>query len=282
MLDRQNLILISINCLLALAAYLPLSTGLMVACFGTLMSIGAVVTAAAHADFSIPFFAAILLGGATAAVFGVFIALFCARLNGFLFAIATLSFGELARVIVINTDSLGGATGYSNVSLINYNEYLLYLLVTLAICFVLFYFFEKSSFRRALAVLRENEQLATTLGIGALRHRVVVIGASGFLAGIAGGFYIHHAVVLKPELYGFASSLLILMYPISGGTRTFLCPVIGAVLLTFLPDFLRFQGAGPERLIIYGAVLVLIMVLRPEGLLGMFRFPRGLSLKSHR
>src|SRR5205085_10196082 len=113
----QIAILVAINCLLALSIYLPLSTGLMAVCFGSLMSIGAITAAWAYSSAGLPFSLAILSGGMVAAVAGTIIFYLCKKLTGFLFAVATLGIGELAHVVAINTEALGGALGYKNVQL---------------------------------------------------------------------------------------------------------------------------------------------------------------------
>ena len=260
--------LVLINCLLAMGIYLPLSAGRMVMCMGTLMSAGAIASAMGHSSFGIPFPLALLIGGLVAAILGAFIAALCERLVGFLFAVATLGLGELARVIVVNVEWLGGALGYRDVILISPPVYFTTLLFTFAGSVVLLSLFERSAGRRALAVLRENDTLAASLGINGFTHRFGALVAGAFLSGIAGGFYIHTVGILDPRMFGFESSLLILMFAIFGGTRNYLGAVAGAIILTVLPELFRFSPT--YRMILYGLTLVLVAVLRPEGVLSAF------------
>jgi branched-chain amino acid transport system permease protein len=263
-------ILVLINAMLATGAYLPLSAGLMLMCMGTLMSVGAIVSAACHSSLGLPFPVAIFIGGLLAALAGGLIAVLCSRLIGFLFAVATLGLGELARVIVINTEALGGALGYKNVELTPPSEYLFYLLVAFGCCVVLLSFFEQSATRKLIAVLRDNEVVAASLGVNSLLHKAGVVAAGGFIAGVAGGFYIHSVGLLDPRFFGFESSLLIVTFAIIGGARNFWGAVIGATLLTVIPELLRFSST--YRMVLYGVALILVVILRPNGLLGVHRY----------
>lgn len=259
--------LVAINLFLALGAYLPLSTGLMVMCFGALMSVGAVASATAHANLGVPFPVAVLLGGAAAAGAGLVVSMLCSRLTGFLFAVATLGIGELARVIAINSELLGGALGYRDVKMVPYPFYWACLIGTASALLILLSLFERSAARHALAVLRENQSLATSLGISGPRHRLGAVTAGGFLVGLGGGFYIHSVGLLDPRMFGFEHSLLILVFAVLGGVRHFTGPLLGAVALTILPEALRFSPSS--RMVLYGTVLVIVAVLRPEGILAV-------------
>lgn len=263
-------ILVLINAMLATGAYFPLSAGLMLMCMGTLMSVGAIASAACHSGWGLPFPIAILIGGLLAALAGALIAVLCSRLIGFLFAVATLGLGELTRVIVVNTEALGGALGYKNVELISPSAYLFYLLVAFGSCVMLLTLFEQSATRKSLAVLRENEVVAASLGVNSLLHKAAAVAVGGFLAGIAGGFYIHSVGLLDPRSFGFESSLLIVTFAIIGGARNFWGAVIGATLLTIIPELLRFSST--YRMVLYGVALILVVVLRPDGILGLRPF----------
>src|SRR5882724_11099530 len=118
-----------VNSMLATGAYLPLSAGLMLMCMGTMMSIGAIASAASHSGLGLPLPVAILVGGLAASLAGALIAVLCGRLVGFVFAVATLGIGELIRVTVINTKSLGGALGYKDVEFVPFDSYFAYLLL---------------------------------------------------------------------------------------------------------------------------------------------------------
>lgn len=266
----QIAVLVLINAMLATGAYLPLATGLMLMCMGTLMGIGAIASAACHSSWGLPFPLAVFIGGLLAALAGALIAVLCSRLMGFLFAVATLGFGELARVTVINAEALGGALGYKNVALISPSAYLFYLLIAFGCCVVLLSLFERSATRKAIAVLRENEVVAASLGINSVLHKAGAVAAGGFIAGVAGGFYIHSVGLLDPRSFGFESSLLIVTFAVIGGARHFWGAVTGATLLTIIPEILRFSST--YRMVLYGIVLILVVILRPNGIIGLHRY----------
>jgi branched-chain amino acid transport system permease protein len=260
---RQLVILIGINAFLALASYVPFSSGLLVVCLGTFMSAGAIVAAFAHSTLGLPLPVAVMLGAFGGGVAGACVGVACRQLGGFSFAMATLGIGELARIGVTNVEALGGALGYRNVRMMTS---LVDLGFFLGILLGFFCLFEASALRKAFAVVREDQTLASTLGIDIARHRIAATTAAGFLAGIGGGFYVHAVGVLEPRMFGFENSILILAYAIVGGARNFGGAFLAAIILTTVPEVLRFSM--DLRMILYGVSLVLVVVLRPEGLLG--------------
>jgi branched-chain amino acid transport system permease protein len=181
-----------------------------------------------------------------------------------LYAVATIGLGELARVLVINSATFGGALGYKNVQLVPVTQNLFWLSMALAGCALLFLLFERTHARKAFTLIQEDEVLASSLGVNVARHRLMTIAGGGILAGIAGGFYVHGVGILEPRVFGFEQSLLILVYPVFGGRRNFAGPLVGAALLTVIPEAFRFSTS--LRMILYGLVLVLVVVFRPGGI----------------
>lgn len=267
------LALTAINCLLALAAYLPISRGLLVVCFGAFMSVGAVVAAGLYSGGTVSFLAAILLGGAVSAGMGIMVAIIAAKTEGFVFAILTLSVGEFVRVIAVNWEMLGGALGYKNVT---GNQSVIWPLGMFVLFVALFSLFDRTRMRGALDALREDEELASALGVSRMFHNVAVLMIGAAIAGLAGGLYIHHVGILDPRNFGALKSIEILMFPIIGGSRRFWGPVLGAIFLTVLPEVLRVSLT--LRMLIYGIIVVLVTVLLPDGLSGLFsRLVPGMS-----
>lgn len=279
---QQVATLAAINCLLALAAYVPYSAGLLVVCLGTFMSVGAVASASVYSVGTVPFPLALLCGGLVAALFAFAVSIICYRLKGFEFALATLGIGELTRVIATNSGMLGGALGYSNV---RSDVSPLYAFLSLVAVAALFYRFDRSAVRKALLVLRENETLAPTLGIKGTSHAVFAVTMAGLLAGLGGSLYIHTVGILDPKMFGFENSVQILVYPILGGLGSFIGPIIAGSALTVIPELLRFTP--PFRMILYGASLVAAVVFLPDGIIrvGFRRWhvsPRLMARRSKR
>jgi branched-chain amino acid transport system permease protein len=249
-----------ISCLLALGAYVTLSAGLMVVCFGAIMSLGGIV-AAVMVSNGVPYPVSLLIGGFSGAVAGALVYFTCSHLLRFLFAVGTLGFGELARVVAINTSSLGGALGYKSVTMA---APVACTFAILLLAMVSFFFFERSPIRSAFRLIKEDDVSAASIGIDVHSHRLAAMVISSFLVGLAGGLYIHAVGLLEPRMFGFENSVQILMFAIVGGTATSVGPVLAGVSLTILPELLRFSTS--LRMLIYGAVLVAVMVFRPEGI----------------
>jgi branched-chain amino acid transport system permease protein len=261
---QQLAILGGINCLLALAIYLPFSTGLLVMCFGTFMGAGAIVAAASHSTWGLPFPLALLLGASAGAIAAALIGGLCVRLGGFAFAMATLGMGELIRTSVNNVEGLGGALGYRDIQI---GMSPIYLVAAVASWVIVFSLFERSVMRQAFRLIREDQALASSIGIDVGRHRLLAMTAGGFVAGLAGGFYVHSVGILEPRVFGFDASVLILMYAVVGGYSFFVGPLLGALVLTVIPEILRFSAA--LRMVLYGASLLVFIVLFPEGISGV-------------
>ena len=126
--------------------------------------------------------------------------------------------------------------------------------------------------RQGLAILslRENEIAAESVGIPATRYKVLAFTVSSFFAGVAGGLYAHYITVLDPGTFDFNMSIEILVMVVLGGMGSFTGSVLAATVLTALPELLR--GFSDYRMLIYSILLVVMMILRPQGLLGKREF----------
>jgi branched-chain amino acid transport system permease protein len=265
----QLIILLVVNALLALGAYLPFSSGLLVTCFGSFMGVGAILSAVAYSTYHMSFVAALLVGAFGAAAFGLIVGFVCGKLEGFLFAIATLGIGEISRIIVINSPTLGGALGYKDVETFSSSWFSAAVLICVLCVLAMF---ERSLARRALTVMRGDESIATALGISIFKIRIATVSGGAFLAGIAGGIFIHSIGVLDPRLFGFEKGVEVIMYAVVGGASGMWGSLISASVLTIIPEALRFSSS--LRMIIYGACIVLVVILRPDGIWGRRRLPR--------
>jgi len=128
----------------------------------------------------------------------------------------------------------------------------------------------RSRFGRALVAIREDEVAAQAMGIETTRMKVTAFVVAAFFAGIAGGLFAYWFRYLNPSSFGFMVSIELLAMAVLGGLGNLLGSVLGASIITFLPELLRttYPAIAERRLVFYGALLVLIMILRPNGLLG--------------
>ncbi|MDR0487890.1 MAG: branched-chain amino acid ABC transporter permease [Propionibacteriaceae bacterium] len=229
------------------------------------MAIGAYTTALITMRFpSIwAFLGGVLLGAIIAAIVGFLIGLPTLRLRGDYLAIATLGMAEIIRVLLLNFEFTNGAAGLSGIPR---NVDWTWLFVFTAGSVLLISNFLKSIPGRDLIAIREDEIAASSIGINAVRAKTLAFVVGAFFGGLAGGLYSAYFYFIKPDLFGFLKSIDILIIVVLGGLGSLSGSVIAAILLALISTWL--QDFPEMRMIIYGLILVVIMVFRPQGLLG--------------
>lgn len=242
--------------------------------------VGAYASAVYSVNFSLPippFFNMIismLIGGAAAAITGAIVGIPCLRLKGDYLAIATLGFSEIVRIIIMNTEYLGGARGFINIPKWS-NIAWVYGIVILLTLFMFRLKFSKTG--RAIISIREDEIAAETMGIHLFKYKIFSFVVGAALAGIAGSLFAHTQQFLHPSNFTFMWSVVILTMIIFGGLGSITGSILGATFLTLLPEALRFFGkeVSELRMIIFSLLLIILMLMRPQGLMG----PHEFSLK---
>jgi len=223
------------------------------------------------------FILAIIAGGLCAAVVGLVIGFPSLRLKGDYLAIMTLGFGEIIRIILNNIDYVGGPRGLLGIPKFS-NFTIIYVFTFLTV--VLLRNLIQSSHGRAMLALRENEVAAELVGVDTTRYKVLGFIIGAFFSGIAGGLLAHLLQIAHPTQYGFYASALLLVYVYAGGMGSITGSIIAAFILTFLTQFLQLgldsltnlTGVtfGSEwKMVIYAVLIILIMLYRTEGLMGM-------------
>lgn len=234
------------------------------------MAIGAYVAATLTMKFGIQFFVALLAGGIAAMIVSLFIGRLTLNLKGDYFCIATLGFGEAIRLILDNVQYFGGARGlsgiptgitkhFSSTTLLNVviiNIIAIYVLISII----------RSRHGRNMVAIREEELAAQTIGIDVFKYKIVALAISALYAGISGGLLAHYLGYIQPVMFKMVKSTELTIIVIFGGLGSVSGSVIGTILLTFLPEILR--SFYNWRLVIYGAAVILIMISRPQGLMG--------------
>ncbi len=226
------------------------------------------------------FFAiSLLTGGLVAAVFGFVVGLPSLRLKGDYLAIVTLGFGEIILVVVRNTPKLGGALGLSGTP-----QHTTFFSVYFAV-FIVVLFSRRllaSSHGRSLVAIREDEVAAEAMGVDTTGYKVRAFVVSSFFAGVAGGLFSHFQSIITPgDSFSFVKSMEIVVMVVAGGLGSTTGAVVAAVFLTLLPEGMRavFQVVGGDnatmaqsidqlRKPIFGLLLVVLMLTRPQGLFG--------------
>jgi branched-chain amino acid transport system permease protein len=223
-----------------------------------------------------------LAGGLAAAAAGWLVGLPSLRLKGDYLAIVTLGFGEIIRVVLLNTQAVGGARGMYGILgpadwdlggfvvskfMIGYTHALIWILI----CFFTIWRLIRSAHGRAFLSVREDEVAATAMGIDTTKSKVRAFVLSSFFAGIAGSIFAHYANYLNPSSFSFMRSVDAVIMVVLGGMGSLSGSLLAAVFITVVPELLRplQEVTGVDlRMVIYALSLILLMILRPKGLFG--------------
>ena len=227
------------------------------------MAVVAYVSAAMTTRMDLPFIPSLIVGSIAAGIVGLLVGYPILRLGGDYLAIATLGFGEIVRIIFVNTEYVGGARGLSGIP--RYTSWPVLFLLTVAIV-VLIRNYISSSHGRAVLSIREDEIAAETMGINLTKYKVLTFAIAAFFAGTAGALYAHYFFIITPATFNFLKSVDYLVMAVLGGLGSITGSIFAASGLTIISALL--QDFGAVRMIAYSVILILIMLFRPSGLMG--------------
>jgi branched-chain amino acid transport system permease protein len=288
------LIFAGINVIAAYSFYVPFKTGQVSLGQAGFMAVGAYASAVATQKFAIPFPLALVFGGLLAGLIGVLVGFPALRIKGVYLLLLTLGFAEIISVIALSWDYVGGAQGFRG---IRYNPYTLDYVIAIIVALIVFFSrLERSSLGRAMDSIHQDEAAAEVMGIDVVRIKLLAFGLGALIAGLAGALYAHQATFMDSTTFNILLAVEILVFVVVGGASTYWGPLFGAVVLnafpevlralrdwlellpvhwvdfypmnvvySFLREFLDFENA--KRLIAYGVILIVTMILRPNGLL---------------
>ncbi len=214
------------------------------------------------------FLVSVLIGGIVAGIFGYLIGKPSLRLKGDYLAIVTLAFGEIIRSLIRLIPQVGGPRGFSGIP--RYSNLLWIVLFFGATVWILRNYIY-SAFGRACIACREDELAAGTMGVNTTKYKVMAFTIGSAIAGVAGGLLAHLLGYLHPDQFNYLKSIDFLVYLYAGGAGSMTGSIMGATLLTILPEMLRFLSGW--RLVIYGIALVFLMLFRPQGIYGGKELP---------
>jgi branched-chain amino acid transport system permease protein len=227
------------------------------------MAIGGYTAAAMMVKLHVPFIPALLIGGLMASIVSLVIGRLTLNLKGDYFCIATLGFGEAIRLILDNLGYFGGARGWpglpikSNLVLVIIIDFIAVLVLRNII---------RSRQGRNMAAIREEELASQVVGINVFKYKLVSLLISAFYAGIGGGMLGTYMGFLQPKMFSLTRSTELIIMVIFGGLGSITGTVLGTIVFVSLPELLR--EFSNWRLVVYGAVVVFIIIARPEGLFG--------------
>jgi branched-chain amino acid transport system permease protein len=264
----------------ALSAYLLLLTGEISFGQQAFFAIGAYLSGIATAMWGWPLFLALIWGAAIGAACAVLVGIPTLRLHGLYFAIATLAFAEMVRIlfelfryrIEIEGELVGpdGTDGFRNIRYIFDNnvgplEFMLIIYVVLGCVLIGFMVLERTRLGVALRMIGEDAQLAAMQGIPVARCKILAAGVAGALAAIGGGLYAHMTTYVEPRIFDVMLGVHALAYGLIGGLGTAVGPLVGVLIDIGLLESVRiFSG---YRMIIFGGLVALLLIVRPHGLL---------------
>lgn len=260
--------------------------GLLNLGYAAFFAIGAYTYALLNAHFGCPFWLGLPLAGLASMLFGFIIGLPSIRVRGDYLAITTLGFGEIVRIAFNNLDQwTGGPNGILGIDRpavwgfgvfsVNPTPYFYLVLALVALTAYALFKMSDSKFGRALVAIREDELAASCMGISTVWVKLCAFGLSAFIAGIAGCVFAAKQTIVTPDSFDFVLSVLILAMVVLGGMGNIWGSILGALVLGILPELLR--EFASYRMLIFGLLMILMMIFRPQGILGSPQIRRELK-----
>lgn len=261
--------------------------GLLSLCQAGFFAIGSYATAILSVTYGWNFWLTIPIAGVLAALSGVLIGLPTLRLKGDYLAIATLGFGEIVRNILNNWDSLTrGPMGIQRIPMATvfglkispYEKwgFLVMVWIFVLVGYLFFRHLARSRMGRALEAIREDEIAASSMGINTTKYKVWAFALGAFAAGVAGSLQAVFTLSVSPGTFTFMVSIMVLCMVVLGGMGNFLAVILGAFLIQFISYFPQLVGLSniipPQfKQVLFGLILVVMMIWRPQGILGVLR-----------
>ncbi len=246
--------------------------------YAAFFAFGAYTYAIVNIHFHVPFWGGVFVSAIATAVFGMLLAFPALRLSGDYLAIVTLGAGEITRIVLNNLDQVtGGPNGLLGLAHPRFAKFDFgvksqpyYFLILFFILIVVFFLrrLEISRLGRAWRALREDELAASAMGINLAWAKLTAFGIAGFIAGIAGTIFAAKQGTISPDSFDFTVSVMVLAMVVLGGIGSIPGVILGAVVLTILPECLRDFTA--YRMLIFGAAMIVMMLFCPNGLFSIF------------
>ncbi|MDP2692330.1 MAG: branched-chain amino acid ABC transporter permease [bacterium] len=284
-------ILVSIYAMLGISLNLVVGyTGLLSITQAAFYGLGAYTTAILLTKYDVSFFLSIGLGALITAVVSLLIGYVLSKFKGDYYALGSFGFNVIVYSIFLNSQGLTrgplGIPGidrptfnFTNFITFNFSSNLSFLVLVAIFATLIFFvskFITESSFGRVLKAIREDEQAIQIFGYKTHQYKLAIFVIGAAIASIAGAFFASYITFIDPSTFTINESIFILSIIILGGLANLRGSVLGALFLILLPEILRFVGfpsdiAAQMRVLVYGALLVILMLYRPQGLLGEYK-----------
>ena len=269
---QVTLIYAGMNAIIVMGLYFCASAGSLSVAHAAIAGMGSYMAAVLTTNFGWPFPVAILFGAGVGFLTGIFLAVATLRMNHLVAGLTTLAFGETMAVVAFNIDYVGGANSFIGIPL--HTSFGL-VFVVLAILVFAAWRFDTSRLGYAARAVRDNPVTAAAMGINVPWVKTMVFALGCSMAGMGGAFRGHYILVQNPDDMTFFFSLTFVIFWVFGGSYTFVGPLFGALFLTIIPEVMRFSIY--ERYIMYGLILTVVIILRPQGVIT--RVPLGIQIR---
>ncbi|MBI4969342.1 MAG: branched-chain amino acid ABC transporter permease [Rhodospirillales bacterium] len=255
------LVMLAINIVVALAGYLPLAAGQLNLGIAGFMAVGGYTSAYLTSAYHLPMGVGMAAGAAAAGLLGLLVAVPVLRTSGIYLALATFALGQVIQAAFLNIEAVGAAAGYPVKPYAGFT-------VVLSVAFgvlVAVLLLSRTRFALLLTATKNDPLVTELFGVDVRAIRVAAFSLGALIAGIGGALYAHHYSYLEPQNFNIMLSVYIALYVLLGGTQTVAGPIVGAAFFTLLPELLR---AGSHwRFVIFAVLIILVMAVRPEGLI---------------
>lgn len=246
--------------------------------------IGAYASALIAIDLGMPYMVSLIMAGVIAGLAAFLIGVPTLKLEGTYLSIVTLGFCEIMRLVELNwMDVTRGPLGLPGIpcpeifgfAIDTDTRYYYLIIILVFICLITIHNIINSRTGRALISIKEDELASEAMGVNTFKYKMIAFTTSAFFAGIAGSFYAHYVTYIDPQSFTFDESIQILSMVILGGMGSIPGAIIGAVILVSVPELLR--SVQEYRMVIYGLVLVIMMLTRPQGILGDIKISKWMK-----
>ena len=258
---QDQLFFTCINILLAWSVYVALLAGNLSFAQGAFMALGCYCAGMLTTRLGVPFVAATLIAAAFSAVVAVLIGLPALRVRGIYLILVTVGITFCVRVLLENLAFVGGVAGFGGMQ----GATLWTALTAVVIIGVLLALLSYSPLQRTFDAVREDDRVAAALGINTTYVKLLAFAAGAAIAGIGGAIYGHFLTFVRADNFDILVSIFVVLYVILGGVNNMIGPVLGAAVMTLLPEYIR--ALADWRPTVFGLAIIVILLFRPQGLL---------------
>ncbi len=253
---------IGLNIIMTLSMYLPLAVGQLSIAQVGFMAIGAHLAAFLTLYLAAPFAVAVLAAALLSWCLGLLLGRMTLHMQGLIFALATFAFAEVVQAFFLNFTPTGDARGMKGIAPLTQ---FWHVWAIVAVLVLLFLRLRRSRMGRAMMAVKHDEAMARALGINVTSVKVSAFAAGALVAGVGGALYAHYALYIQYSDFGADKALSLVTYAVFGGVDVWYGGVLGAAVLSYMPILL--QVFEDWRLEIHGAIVLVVMSLRPQGVL---------------